>query len=76
MNDAGHEFSNIGQLVLLPGCQGVRNLGQSERDWFMISPDGESAAFQVMAEMSDGCINTIELPVEGTVGQLGLLQLG
>ena len=76
MNDAGREFSNIGQLALLPGRQGVGNLGQSERDWFMISPDGEFAAFQVMAEVSDGRINTVELPVEGAVGQLGLLQLG
>ena len=42
----------------------------------MISPDGEFAAFQVMAEVPDGRINTVELPVEGAVGQLGLLQLG
>ena len=59
--------------MLLPGCQGVGNLGQSKHDWFMISPDGESATFQVMAEVSDGRINTVELPVEGAVGQLGLL---
>ena len=76
MNDAGRKFSNIGQLALLPGRQGVGNLGQSERDWFMISPDGEFAAFQVMAEVPDGRLNTVELPVEGAVGQLGLLQLG
>ena len=42
----------------------------------MVGPDGELAALQVVSEMSDACKHAIELPVKGTVGQLGWFQLG
>ena len=74
VDDLVHEFSHVGELSLLPSCPGVRQSGQGECEWLVICPNGEEAAFQVMAEVSDSRVDAEKLPVEGTVGQLSFLQ--
>ena len=74
MDDLVREFSHIGELSLMPSCPGVQQSGQGECERLVICPNGEEAAFQVMAEVSDSCVDAEKLPVEGTVGQLSFLQ--
>ena len=60
----------------MSGRPGVGHPGEGECEGFVVGPDGELAALQVMSEMTYPGKYAIQLPVKGTVGQLGLLQLG
>ena len=73
MDDAGGEFRYIGQLALLSGHQGVRISGLSKSEGILVCSDCEMAALKMMTEMTDSSVNTEEIPVKGTVLQLGLL---
>ena len=70
------EFGHIGQLPLLPSCPRVGQPRQGKCQRFVVSPDGEEAALQVVAEVPDGCVDTKKFPVEGTVRELSFLQFG
>ena len=67
MDDFVSELGHIGELSLLSGCPGVRNLGEGKGKGLVVSPDGELAALQVMSEVADAGENAVQLPVKGTV---------
>lgn len=68
-------LSNEGEMSLLSWCPVFRVAGQCESEWFVVGADVKPSTLEKVGKVLDSRVNCEELPVEGAVGLLGLVQL-
>ena len=70
MVDVGGVLRQVGELSLLSWSPGFIHLFESKDEWFVIYPQLELSALELIPEVSDSGEGGKELPVECAVNKL------